>query len=263
MTLLLERAGLRSNHATGFGDPVEDADADCSLAELEGALSALLAVGVIDSGDAERWRRRYVAVSADRHDGRPVPTDVRARALQALGDFERRYECTAADKEQRDVVFRARIAAESFRAAGVISLEEWRNWYSGFNRVLGISEEPEDLIHGPQLSDVVRVVTGPQDPVGDIRLTFVELYDDGLVIRWRGAVLPDDDELGDDEDDAAWFREVDVEDDVGTVYESYGDAGGGAGEVETGDEVLGPAVPNAASLLRITVDTARFEVPLT
>jgi len=78
--LVLERAGLR--HAGGFGDPVEDEDADCSPAQLEGALSALGAIGAIGPGDAERWRDRHVRAGMDRRTGRPMPAEIRSRVLE-------------------------------------------------------------------------------------------------------------------------------------------------------------------------------------
>lgn len=258
-TLLLERAGLRSSAASRFGDPVEDDDADCSSAELEGALSALLEIGAIQTEDLKRWRERYVDAGADRAAGRLVPATIRSRALAHLEEAERRYDPSAAEDQRMELILAARMAAEPFRAAGILSPEEWTTWYSGFDRLLGISHEPEDLIDGPQLTTVVRVLGGPEQSVADIRLTRVELYDDGFAVHWRGRAYTDEDE--DEDFDELWL-DVDVADDVGTVYETYGSAGDGAGGVETGGEVFGPAVPREASILRVTIGDAGFEVAI-
>lgn len=260
-TLLLERAGLRSTAASRFGDPAADDDADCSSAELDGALSALLEIGAIQTEDADRWRKRYLAVGSDRAAGRPVPIRIRDRALELLQGAQGRYDPAAPEDQRMWVIFDARMAAEAFRGAGIISPEEWVTWYSGFDRLLGISYEPEDLIHGPQLTKVVRVLGGPDQAAADIRLTRIELYDDGFAVYWRGRAYPEEDEDEDEsDDDESWFVEVDIADDIGTVYEDYGSAGNGAGGVETGGEVFGPAVPQSASVLHVTIGGARFEV---
>ena len=132
--------------------------------------------------------------------------------------------------------------------------------------------EPECLC-----ADLRRVVLGPPERHGGVRVTSVELYEDGVAIRWHmvrlapgesGAVpsLPDEVE-GVDAARRAQEPYFSVYDDIGTRYRfQSGGGGGGNGRfsdrVRKGTQTFTPAVPAQASTLWALQSEYRFEVAL-
>ena len=97
-----------------------------------------------------------------------------------------------------------------------------------------------------------EVLIGPDAELGGLRVGCVELYDDGVVVRWS-SVEPD-----------AFGVEVMLSDDVGTDYESLGrGAGGGGPRCRTrGEMTFAPAAPAEATCLMLEHGGRRAKLEL-
>jgi hypothetical protein len=77
--------------------------------------------------------------------------------------------------------------------------------------------------------------------LGAIRIVSVELYEDGLVVRWLAAPPPDQSGVA-----------IDVADDQGTHYVGAGSGSFGNDSVHRGESCFTPAVPSEATQLQIS-----------
>lgn len=224
------------------------------------SLDAYHHLGLLDAPRAELYRQALS--TSDTHGTTWPPTDARDRAvryaeslLAALGD------------EPDDAALRyAASALAALREVGVISLEQWGDWYGRFfshgSNVEGVYAGPsgwmflatsgDDPDVGEALPeeeyrifdarDLAQVIAGPFPLQGGLTLTSVELYADGVRLNWHGlrespGQLPVvDDEASIDEQMAAleahksfaWpYTVKPMRDDLGTEYREAGGGGGG------------------------------------
>jgi hypothetical protein len=101
----------------------------------------------------------------------------------------------------------------------------------------------------------------PAQPSGKVRVLTVEMYEDGLVVRY---VLPDFELPVVGELDKPWEPvDIAVEDDTGTEYEW---AGGGGGSLDEGpfrgEVAFTPAVPGDARRLIVRSESGSVELEL-
>ena len=108
-----------------------------------------------------------------------------------------------------------------------------------------------------------RVLIGPDQADLEVRVLAVELYEDGLIVRFAllgGLNMPETPE------EAALRPQgpmnFGVADDLGTQYMSAGSHSGG-GKVTRGDAQFIPAVPEGASRLTVLTDAGPIDSPLT
>jgi hypothetical protein len=104
-------------------------------------------------------------------------------------------------------------------------------------------------------TEVLERVVTPSPLPGATQLVSVELYDGGVVLHWCTAPTAD----GDDAREPSWTQ---LEDDVETPYLLVTGGGGscGSGTPTTGTDGFAPAVPESASMLRITRGGIRIEL---
>lgn len=113
-----------------------------------------------------------------------------------------------------------------------------------------MQDHPHDHPRAPIFDGVglLRVVLPPDyEPVEDIQLVSVELYEDGLIVRWNRLVEAEPS-----------FPPLAVQDDVGTTYTPAGSGGFRTGyRVTHGQSCFVPAVPASAKRLDVNVNAAR------
>jgi hypothetical protein len=227
--------------------------------DVESALSALSAVDAVSLDEAEFWRenfRKLLAVPAE------AVEKERDRLQQLAIELveELRQVCAAnggADREHK--LMRTNFTLEALHRIGLLSQEEFLERVEELDRLLGFPEETDDLVEGPQLSHVGRVIVGPAKRIRGMRITTIALCDDGLVVQWQRIREGDPANFFDEDDDDS-PAELEAEDDLGTEYEPYGGGSGGGDGVETGDETFGPAVPGEATSLRISLEGEAWEI---
>lgn len=241
--------------AEGRSEPSQEPD-------FESALRALLAVDALSPEEAELWRERFHrlgAVSAEEMQ----TTRARLEAATTRLIEELRQECSQAGGDDReDKMARADFALDALHQIGLLSEDEFFERVEEFDRLLGLPGAPENLIEGPQLQRVDRVIAGPAHRVLGMRITAIALCEDGLVVHWHQLRETEGPDVDDVYEDFEFPSELDIEDDVGTDYDLHGGGSGGAGEVETGNAEYEPAVPKDAELLRISLGEEGWEIPL-
>jgi hypothetical protein len=231
-----------------------------SLTEALSELETLAAVGLVDQGDATRWRERFARLQ--RPHPKP-PSDLRVRARRHLDEL--------ADSDELS----HRIALAAYARAGLVDevegeravAEDVSEWDEG--------DWPEEMRHafaiwGFSRADPVAMVAGPRERVGGLSVTAIELFADGVRAHWHftsregetaaGKLLRDLlDPVRDHEDHGTWGRDQTpfaLRDDLGTGYiVRLGGATWDGREdfVAYGECVAVPAVPAAATRLAIVV----------
>ena len=104
--------------------------------------------------------------------------------------------------------------------------------------------------------DLVRVIAGPFEPAGVLSLASVELYGDGVALRWNLRALPNlplEDQL----------PRFELQDDVGTRYISRRRRAGGEATALRGETYFSPCVPERATQLHAAADKHEFRIALT
>lgn len=101
---------------------------------------------------------------------------------------------------------------------------------------------------GTELDDVLVV----NAPVGPLRIVSVELYDDGVVVRWIRPRIQAD----------VGGPRLTLGDDVGTMYAPSAFGSHGNNEVERGESSFAPGVPKTATALRLRFNDEHLAVRL-
>ncbi|MGH9321982.1 MAG: hypothetical protein ACRD3V_19110 [Vicinamibacteria bacterium] len=243
------------NVAEGQSEPNHEPD-------FESALQALLAVDALSPEEAELWRERFhrlgAASAEEMQTTRARLEETATRLIQEL-----RQECSQTGGDDReDKMARANFALDALHQIDLLSEEELFERVEEFNRLLGLPDEPENLIEGPQLQRVDRVIAGPANRILGMRITAIALCEDGLIVHWHRLRESQGPDVDDVYDEVEFPPELEIEDDVDTEYDPHGGGSGGGGEVETGNAEFEPAVPKEAELLRISLDEEGWEIPL-
>ena len=243
------------------GDPVSEAG-------NEGRLLAMEQVGAITADEAAHWRRRLHEASRWPEPARePPPHDVAARAAGHLEGLLTPISSSA--YEEATACFSA-IAA--FEQTGILTADQALAWRERLRAQLDMRPE-----RPPRCSrrNLLRVIAGPAERTHGLRVTSVELYDDGVALQWHRAR-----EWADGPETPRVWSAVDIEtagadelgphaltDDLDTRYvgsggsDSFGINGGGW-VVRFGTSVLTPAVPARARRLRVSLGDGDIDVDL-
>jgi hypothetical protein len=166
-------------------------------------------------------------------------------------------------------------AIKALHAVGLLSDQEHSEWMVRIREVVDASREPATGVASRAVAegvtpaaaqqvqsvddvfafDLRRVVIGPFEPVDRLRLVSVELYADGVALRWNLKTVP-----GRDLEDQ--LPEFELHDDLGTSYALRRRRGGGD-LVIRGETYFSPAVPDEATRLEAIAGERRFRLLLT
>jgi hypothetical protein len=243
------------------------ADDPVAHAGHEGRLLAMERVGAITAVEAAAWRQRLSEAMAWREPPyEPLPDEVGRRAAAHLEDLLKTISPST-----REAAPACSSAIAAYEETGVVKADEALAWRERLRSQLGL--EPE---RGPRCSrrELVRVVPGPAKRVHGLRITSVELYGDGVILRWHHArrwpersTRP---RIWNDIDiETAGAHDLDprgLADDVGTRYAGGGgpDFGinGGGWVVRLGTSSFAPAAPRRARRLHVPLRDGGIDVDL-
>ena len=134
-------------------------------AALRRQLKVLVAAGVLDAGEAERWRERFSALESGVETTSPY---VRKRALdhlRATGSLH---------------------LLVSYKRLGLLSHEQMKA------ELVRLRPEPDQHFDvpsageaGEQVGPFMRAIAGPADRVGGLRITTVELFAKAIAFNWH------------------------------------------------------------------------------
>ena len=207
-------------------------------AQFEAQLEALETIGLLDPGVAGDWMRRFDDAAAP---DEPLEVDqvLRERVDRYLESLLPRDPC------EDDPDRRLEITLHLLEELKILSEEEAMRWLVRDMPGDLNDDEDEDL----RCRELRHVLVGPAEEVSGTRVVTLELYDDGVVVRWTA--------LEDDE------PALELSDDAGTAYEftSGGWSSGGKSRVR-GENAFTPAVPEGASTLRLALEGRDFELEL-
>ena len=209
---------------------------------FEAQLEALEAIGLLSAREAEDWMRRF--------DDAAMP-DEPLEVDQALRDRVDRYlESLPTPDQFDDQPDRSlEITLQLFEQLTILSEHDAMGWLKRKFASELDEDEDEDEDEALRRAELRGVLLGPAEEVAGMRVVDLELYDDGVVVRWTA--------LEDDE------PALDLADDIGTSYEFMGgDWGSGSGSRVRGEAEFTPAVPKRASRLRLNLDGRSFELEL-
>jgi hypothetical protein len=222
---------------------------------FQAQLDALVAVGLLEPHDAQRWRQEW-----DDHARHPLRAAVGAAHREQATRYLEGIEAAGA---AADAIVAAVTTLESL---GVVDMEQVARW---IERAAAAGDEDADL---PDVGedDLRRVALGPVDERLDgFRVVCVELYPRGAVMRWtarEGDVSTASQEVG----GLAWAGilvpdepDIALSDDLGTVYT----AGRSSAAVTAcgrarGSTSFTPVVPEAASRLVVERNRREITIPL-
>jgi hypothetical protein len=200
-------------------------------------LQALAAIGLLDGSEVAAWRERFEEVRG--HEEVVVDAALRERA-------ERYLESLLLDSPPEDEGPDPLASAlQVLEEIGVLGEEESGRWLErAYAAEDADDDEDDDDDDWPAFDEreLRRVLLGPSEETGGFRVTSVELYSQGVVVRWsaRGG------EVGGAEPEP----DLVLSDDMGTVYEpTGGGSAGGGSELTRGEAEFVPAVPDEASRL--------------
>jgi hypothetical protein len=288
---------------------VHDDQREWVLAGALDRLGVLEAVGILDTTTAAAWRTRFQqawgleAPEPDEHGDEPTMSRARAVLEEALSRVEplRRGE---EHNPEAESYFQG--ALDTFRALGVITDDEHTDWFhrkverlspgaaadlppnAKDSLVVGLpfdEDEPWDDEDGPDLADFNlgpprRIVIAPAERRHGLRLTAVQLHDQGLQVSWHLLIPREHEGVPDPgQDSLDWFDEAldtrapefELEDDAGSQHRSLGreSAGSPGGSLRsTGPHVLygthlfRGTVSQEATQLRIRAGVDHWVVPL-
>lgn len=246
------------------------------LAPAEGALDALVGIGVASEEEAGRWRTRFREAMGKVSEA-AVDREVRDRAHAYVGELLARIPRDRAAGLNASTEFQDVLNA--LRHVEVFSEHELTVWFDRLDERLGRSEAParDDREPPSTLSELRRVVVGPPERRGGVRAIGFEIYDDAVALRWHLARLAPDAEghvaaLPDEVEGAEAARRArepsfTLHDDCDTPYRMLSGGAGSAGSssgslVWSGDTIFTPTVPAAARRLWAATEPFRFEVAL-
>jgi len=241
------------------GDPVTHAG-------YEGRLLAMEWVGAISAEEVASWRQRLHEAASWREPPREPPA--RAVRERAIAHLEERI--APLSPSMRDGFVACIGAIVAYEQTGVLMAEEALAWRERLRA--RIDMEPE---RPPRCSrrDLVRVLPGPPERIRGLRVTTVELYADGVVVRWHDAQRRPDASgtpriWSDTDRQTAGHGDPylgGLSDDLGTRYIGGGgpDLGiNGGWKVRFGSSSFTPAFPNGARRLTVAYEGSDFEIEL-
>jgi hypothetical protein len=217
---------------------------------FDAQLDALVEIGALSLDEAGWWRSEFTATPRSRSQEVEVEKGVRALVGSYLESLLGR------DGGSR----RLEMALELVGELRLLPEAELDGWFERAFEDEAVDEDEafedeEDLAAfvGRQL---VSVLPGPSPTERDgMRVNCVELYDDGILVRWS--------DRGEEDDlDQMLHVEVEISDDLGTEYgtDGGGSSGGGPGARVRGHMTFTPAMPKAATRLYLDLGGRRVEL---
>jgi len=238
----------------------------------EGALtliSVLVELDLLSPEEIDRWAARLARASEDPLDRPLAAPDVRRQANEYI---ERCLaELAPGSGEGSNDHWRVYGALEAFVEVGLLTGRDFEYWQRQLWQRDAVSDSEESLDAASRLdmTHLMRVVPGPDERVGGLRVTVVELYSDGVSVQWHRApgehvgrhwrrarrqklILLDDPPMR-------------LIDELATAYRWAGGGSGGGSKSREG--ALGhadfvPAVPEQVRRLLIEIDGQTLAVPL-
>jgi hypothetical protein len=235
----------------------------------EGRLLAVEYVGAIGGDQGAEWRQKLRDASVRPEPQRgSVSPEVRDRALSHLEGL-----AAGVSPEPGDSSAACLSVVMAYERSGVLSAAEALAWRERLRELMGLEPERPPLCTQRELH---HVLAGPAERYQGLRITSVELYADGVVLRWhRARAWPDGPDTP-----RIWSRveqETDASDDstprsltdeLGTPY-VVGRAGaelgisGGGRLIRFGVSAFTPAVPADAKYLRVPLPDGGIDIELT
>lgn len=223
-------------------------------------LYVLDAAGAIEPQMSAVWRARFERIAGGPFALPVRPAEVERRAEAHLQRLLSEVE-SEPDPENREWArSMASAVTRPLTAVGALSRETGNAFHNRLYETDVLREEP-----GPDegWARLIAVVPGPAEPQGGLRISLIELYAAGVLLRWelrRDSHLVLTEPFDPDQPPAA-LREL--TDELGTRYAgpSVG-AGGGASTVSHGTMRFRPAVPEGVRELRLRVGLERFVLTL-
>ena len=150
---------------------------------FEGATQALEAVGALSSTEAAAWRARVEreADERDAGDHAVASQTTRRRAGEMLEDClvpARSRRAREANEERFETLLAACEVASVFSPP---EIEAWLERVANVRGVPGPVEAREEL---PSAAELLAVVPGPPAGEGELRVRWVELFADAVVVHW-------------------------------------------------------------------------------
>jgi hypothetical protein len=209
---------------------------------FEAQLEALEAIGLLPAREAEDWMRRF--------DDAAMP-DEPLEVDHALRDRVDRYlESLPTPDPFDDQPDRSlEITLQLLEQLTILSEHDAMRWLQRKFRDELEEDEDEDEDEPLRRRELRGVLLGPAEEVAGMRVVDLELYDDGVVVRWTAL----------ENNEPA----LDLADDIGTSYEfTGGEWGSGSGSRVRGESEFTPAAPKRASRLRLNLEGRSFELEL-
>lgn len=241
------------------GDPI-------LAAGNEGRLLAMEYAGAITPAEGAEWRERLREASAAKAATHPpVSDEVRNRAVLHLERL-----AVGVTSEPGDSSRAALSSVLAYERAGVLSADEALAWRERLRAQMGLEPERPPLC---SQRDLLTVHAGPVERYQGVRITSVELYADGLVLRWhRAKPWPEGSDtphiwsrVDQETDGADELIPRSLTDDLGTRYvigrvrRELGINGGGW-VVRLGSSSFTPAIPPAATRLRVPLADGGIDI---
>jgi len=153
--------------------------ADDGAATLVAALSDL---ELLSSDEKDRWLARLERASEDPLDRPLAPTDPRRKASEYI---ERSFaDLSAEDSDAASAQWRLNGALTAFVDVGLLTGRNFELWHG---RLWNRNEESNTADAGPhsEHTHLLRTVLGPEGRISGLRVTVVELYEDGVSLQWH------------------------------------------------------------------------------
>lgn len=227
------------------------------LSRARDLLAVLESSGAITCEMAHDWRARFGRLAAGPYG---LPQRDQTVLIRAREHLERLLTEVGAEPDPE-----RRLAVESVASAvprglavvGALSQEDWD--------VFAAKLYPDDSaeIYGEPLegwAELIRVLPGPRARRAGLRITLVELYAAGVVLRWESVAGS---QVAIAETTGNSSRGWALSDEQGTRYEVAGSGGGGgAATVSHGYQGFSPAVPDDVKRIRLQTPEAAFDLGL-
>jgi hypothetical protein len=233
-------------------------------------LTALVELDLLSQEESERWMDRLVRASEDPLNRPLAAPDLRRQANEYI---ERRLaEMEPEGDESRNGRWGVYGALEVFVEIGLLSGSDFERWQRQLWRAeaaVSDGEESLDVAAHFDMTHLMGVVPGPDERVGGLQVTVVELYGDGVSVQWHrapgGHAVQRLCRVRRETVDLLHDPPLRLADELATAYRW---AGGGSShgskrrEGELGRTDFVPAVPEHVRRLLIEIDGQTLAVPL-
>lgn len=257
--------------------------------QARGIEEAFAELGMLSAEEAHGWRERVVSEMAAAGEVTPpaaaggaTPRRASDHLARLLSEVSKPGGTDGGQTSHAELIFVRTL--EALHKVGAVSDEDVSDWHERLATRAG-RESPRErrtraTARNCSAVKLRRVLTGPGDPQDGLRVTSVELYGDGVVVRWHlpvelnreeRALAPRERRLRAEEARREALPDFALTDDCETTYAPIRGWPLGLGIEHFGDEVqvinwqtvFSPAPPRAATRLEFADGTRRhFSVQL-